>query len=89
MRRAPKKPVLCQCIGCGCDDLHACEDLIGTPCGWAVRSQSGRLGVCTQCPTALVLWKRGKRYFTVRAKEAIAARKILEKASRPRRRLNI
>jgi hypothetical protein len=80
------KPVLCQCIGCGCDDLHACQDLIGDPCGWLVRSNSGRLGVCTQCPVALARWKGGKRYFTEQAKAAIAERKLIERASRPRRR---
>jgi hypothetical protein len=83
--RRPDAPVLCQCIGCGCDDLHACADLIGDPCSWLVRSESGRLGVCTQCPVALARWKAGKRHFTERALAAIAERKLLERASRPRR----
>jgi hypothetical protein len=80
-----KTPRLCQCIGCGCDDEHACQDLIGDPCGWLVRSTSGRLGVCTQCPALLRAWEDGKRHFTERAKSAIAERKLLDWASRRRR----
>lgn len=84
-----KKPAVCQCIGCGCDDLHACQDLLGDPCGWLVKSQSGRLGVCTQCPATLPRFKRGRRDFSQRAKQAIADRIALERASRPRRRLTV
>lgn len=88
MLNAPtsKKPPLCQCIGCGCDDSHACADLLGDPCGWLVRSKSGRLGVCTQCPLTMRAWIAGRRRFTERAKTAIAERKRLDRASRPRRR---
>lgn len=81
-----KSPPLCVCIGCGCDDHHACADLLGDPCGWLVKSKTGRLGVCTRCPATLTQWNGGKRYFTERAKEAIAQRKLLERCSRPRRR---
>jgi hypothetical protein len=80
-----KTPPLCQCIGCGCDDNHACADLIGDPCGWFIKSRSGRLGVCTECPALFGPWQRGKRYFTERARIAIAEREQLERASRPRR----
>jgi hypothetical protein len=81
----PNKSVLCQCIGCGCDDNHACPDLLGDPCGWLVQSESGRLGVCTRCPVTLRRWEAGKRHFSDRAKAAIAERRLLERASRPRR----
>ena len=87
-RRSPKvdTPQLCRCIGCGCDDLNACRDLLGDPCGWLVKSGSGRLGVCTLCPTALRLWNTGKRQFTQRALDAMAERRLLERLSRRRRR---
>jgi hypothetical protein len=83
---ATKKP-LCVCIGCGCDDLHACADLIGDPCGWLVQSGTGRHGVCSQCPAALRLWERGKRTLSDAAKAAVRRRQDLERLSRPRRRL--
>ncbi len=81
------KPVLCQGIGCGCDDNHACADLLGDPCGWLVRSSSGRLGVCTHCPLTLRRWNGGKRHFSDQARAAIAQRRLLERASRPLRRV--
>lgn len=90
MRHASKKtnrPVLCQCIGCGCDDHHACPDLLGDPCAWLVRSASGRLGVCTQCPLTLRRWNANQRHFSDRANAAIAERRLLERLSRPRRRV--
>jgi hypothetical protein len=38
-----------QCIGCGCDELHACDN----GCYWlAVNDESG-LGVCSECPGVL------------------------------------
>jgi len=85
--RSPKatKPVLCQCIGCGCDDLNACQDLLGDPCGWLVKSESGRIGVCTQCPATMRTWNANKRQFTPRALAAIAERRQLERLSRRRR----
>jgi hypothetical protein len=72
----------CQCIGCGCDDDHACADLLGDPCAWLIQSQSGRLGVCSECPAMLAVWNSGKRYFTARAKTAIAERRLLERTMR-------
>lgn len=32
-----------RCIGCGCDDQHACADVDGTPCSWAAE------GLCSAC----------------------------------------
>jgi hypothetical protein len=84
-----RKPPLCVCIGCGCDDLHACQDLIGDACGWLIQSGTGKHGVCTQCPACLPAWNKGRRTLTDRAKEAIAHRKVLERLSRPRRRQSV
>lgn len=72
----------CQCIECGCDDNHACPDLLGDPCSWLVRSEVGRLGVCSQCPTALRRWNANQRHFSDKATQAIAARRLMDRAAR-------
>ncbi len=88
-QRAAAKPPLCVCIGCGCDDLHACADLLGDPCGWLVQSGTRRHGVCTECPRYLSAWEKGQRTLTGSAKAAIRQRQDLEKLSRPRRRHSV
>lgn len=46
------------CIGCGCDDLHACVD-DDEPCYWlAVVYPAGR-GVCSCCEAHLARWNAG------------------------------
>lgn len=54
-------PVLCRCIACGCDDLHACEGLFGDPCHWLRVDRDAGLGVCSECPEAVDAWDRGER----------------------------
>lgn len=76
---------VCECIECGCDDNHACADLIGDPCRWYVQSKSGRFGVCSECPVAERRWRRGDRKLSERAKAVIADRRALERGSRRRR----
>ena len=78
------KTILCVCIGCGCDDEHACEDVFGDPCGWIQQSGSGKRGVCTQCPTYVTAWNKGERKLSSRAKAAIDKRKLEERLSRPK-----
>lgn len=80
------KAPLCVCIGCGCDDQHACPDLFGDPCGWFVQSGTRKLGVCTQCGSHLKRWTQGQRSLSDAAKEAIAERRLRERLARPRRR---
>lgn len=53
------------CIACGCDDLHACDDGLGGPCGWLVVDRKLRVGVCSSCSSALKRWKRGERQVNV------------------------
>ena len=36
------------CIGCGCDDLHACTDF-GTPCHWVAVNHKRLVGICSAC----------------------------------------
>lgn len=57
---------LATCIGCGCDDLHACEDdATGGPCSWLVVDRETGLGVCSACPGDLERWNAGDREVLV------------------------
>lgn len=48
------------CIGCGCDDLHACCDSqSGRPCSWLAVDYSIGKGVCTSCENHIERWKAG------------------------------
>jgi hypothetical protein len=49
------------CIGCGCDDLDACEDDFGDPCYWLVVDRKAGVGVCSECPGAVDRWSKGDR----------------------------
>lgn len=50
------------CIGCGCDDQHACwDEAAGSPCGWLVVDYADGLGVCSTCPDHLERWNAGDR----------------------------
>lgn len=54
------------CIGCGCDDLHACwDEAAGTPCGWLVVDREAGLGVCSCCSEDLGRWDQGDRTINV------------------------
>jgi hypothetical protein len=78
----PKK-VLCVCIGCGCDDLHACRVLTffdPEPCAWLIQSSDRKLGVCSACPAEVARFKKKNRELSVRARKAVDRR-----ARRPRR----
>lgn len=48
------------CIGCGCDDLHACDDISGA-CYWLVVDYVAGKGVCSCCKDHLARWKNGDR----------------------------
>lgn len=54
------------CIGCGCDDLHACSDeAVGGPCSWVRLDRVAGLGVCSACPEHVGRWDAGERDFGV------------------------
>lgn len=54
------------CIGCGCDDFHACfDEAAGTPCAWLVVDYPTRLGVCSACPEHVARFKSGDRSIAV------------------------
>jgi len=35
------------CIGCGCDDEHACVDGFDEPCGWVEVDRNLGIGICS------------------------------------------
>ena len=45
------------CIGCGCDDFHACED----GCYWLRVDYADKLGVCSSCEEHVETWDRRDR----------------------------
>jgi len=54
------------CIGCGCDDYHACYDETeDQPCSWIRLDRSAGLGVCSVCPDDVTRWDVGDRSIAV------------------------
>lgn len=54
------------CMGCGCDDLHACwDDTAGNPCSWLVVDRAAGLGVCSCCPDHMERWRQGDHTVAV------------------------
>jgi hypothetical protein len=52
------------CIGCGCDEAHACSmEHAGFTdgCWWLRFSAADRAGVCSRCEDLVPLWNRGVR----------------------------
>lgn len=59
----PRKVAIC--IGCGCDDNHACKDPVDDlPCSWLAIDRSRHRGVCSCCPRRLEAFKKGSRHLT-------------------------
>lgn len=50
------EPCLAVCIGCDCDDFHACTDKDGNSCHWLRLDREAGIGVCAQCPDSVVEW---------------------------------
>jgi len=54
------------CIGCGCDDDHACLDAeTSRPCSWLIKDDETMVGVCSACPGERHRFEQGDRRFTV------------------------
>jgi len=49
-----------ECVGCGCDNLHACL-VQGQPCSWLVADELDLRGVCSGCPADLGRFLLGDR----------------------------
>lgn len=53
---------LATCIGCGCDDEHACVDGLDDTCWWVRLDRRAGLGVCSACTKREVArWDAGDR----------------------------
>lgn len=48
------------CIGCSCDDFHACQTEDG-PCSWLEVDYAAGLGVCSNCEEHIERWDKGDR----------------------------
>lgn len=54
------------CIGCGCDDHHACiEPDSHQPCSWLTVDYDAGRGVCSCCNQHLARWNAGDREVRV------------------------
>jgi hypothetical protein len=54
--------VLAVCIGCGCDDDHACVDEdLDSACFWIRLDREEGKGVCSACEPHAEAWDRGDR----------------------------
>jgi hypothetical protein len=63
--RDSRSPV---CVGCGCDNDHACFDQDARlPCHWIRLEPGAGKGLCSACPELAEAWDRGKREFRVMA----------------------
>lgn len=68
--------VIASCIGCGCDDFHACPVGDERGCHWLRVDYEEGLGVCSACPEFEAQWDAGDRTphaEPIREREAHAA----------------
>jgi hypothetical protein len=65
-------PALALCIGCRCDDDHACPG----GCSWLVVDRNLGLGVCSQCPSSLGRFHPFKRGLFRRTSTRSAPRQV-------------
>jgi hypothetical protein len=49
------------CIGCGCDEDHACVDINDAGCSWIREDQQCGVGVCSACPDEVDRFDAGGR----------------------------
>ena len=49
------------CIGCGCDDNHACIGGNRIPCSWLRLDRNTGVGVCSECEDIVLNWDKGDR----------------------------
>lgn len=52
----PAPDLIATCIGCGCDDFHACVDVLSEPCHWLRVDRKTGTGVCSSCPQKVAEW---------------------------------
>jgi hypothetical protein len=57
MAKFRRRASVAVCIGCGCDDNHACEG----GCYWLRVDYIAGVGVCSECSGHLARWLAGER----------------------------
>lgn len=63
----PNYKNIATCIGCGCDDYHACYDPnTGQGCSWVKVDRESGLGVCSVCLEHVERWDNGDRTISQR-----------------------
>lgn len=63
--------MISNCIGCGCDDQHACDG----GCSWFVVDRNAGVGVCSSCPEHRDRFIAGDRSASIDASVEIDLRK--------------
>jgi len=83
--RPPRKVSVC--IGCGCDDEHACILEVGgfikEACYWLEVDRTLGRGVCSGCPRKLAAWRKGNRELSEPARVAIEMRNLAKATRKP------
>ena len=59
------EPRISVCIGCGCDDNHACVGENRIPCSWLRLDRDAGLGVCSECEDIVLNWDKGDRLHRI------------------------
>lgn len=59
---------IAKCIGCGCDDHHACR---GGGCHWLEVDYDDGAGVCSSCEEFLPAWHTGCRVRKYRPEDVV------------------
>lgn len=65
-------PGVAYCIGCGCQDHHACEN----GCWWLRVDYEVASGVCSECEKHVNRWDAGERWRNTQAPADIAGQNI-------------
>lgn len=61
--------LIATCIGCGCDDNHACRDAFDDPCYWLRVDYKAGIGVCSECPQKVDSWDAIRAEFIASNKQ--------------------
>ena len=59
------------CVGCGCDDLHACHP---SGCSWLRIARDARIGVCSSCDFLVRAWDAGACRSALTTREGVEVR---------------
>jgi hypothetical protein len=73
------------CIGCGCDDMHACYDRgREAGCYWLRLDRKAGKGVCSECEEHVEAWDRGDRTSHAEPAELIENPPRISRPEQPR-----